>query len=160
MAFYLIGCWLFGLIWIAVLSEVSKAESLRVVAVARGLFLAGVAIMLTVTAVIVASVNNNPTAVPSARGLWEFVLGSAIPVTLLALLAARRAFAHRVALALAMLPVVVLLTLEADAFRPFGARLGGIAETAHAHHLLVVAALIACVVPLAAVAAIPRRETQ
>ena len=156
MVFYIVGCWCFGLVWIAVLSEFSRAESLRVVALARGVFVAGTALMLTVTAVIVASANSNPDATlhPTSKGLWGYSLGCAIPVTVLALLAARRAFARRAALALAMLPAIALLVLEADAFRADGAHLNGLAEVAHAQHLLVVMALIVPVAALGVVAAL------
>ena len=159
MVFYVAGCWLFGLVWIGILSEVSKAESPRLVALARAVFVAGVAIMLGVTAVIVASANSNPDARlhPSRTGVWGYSLGCAIPVTLLALLATRRAFARQLALAAAIVPVIALLALEAAAFRPAGAKLDGLAQTAHTHHLLVVAALIVAVAALAAVAAIPKR---
>jgi hypothetical protein len=165
VVFYVIGCWTFGLAWAAVLSALAPSELPWAVAVARGVLVLGDAIVLGVTAVIVAAGNSISTGSglaglkpPSSTGVWGYSLGCAIPVTLIGLFMARRALPRRLTALVATLPVLAVLAASAAAFRPVGARLDGLAATAHHHHGLVIAALTVPVVLLAAAVTAPRRR--
>jgi MFS superfamily sulfate permease-like transporter len=163
VVFYCIGCWLFGLVWVGVLSALAPSEQRWVVVLTRGLFVAGVAVVVGATAVIVAAGNTTSsgsavfgTITLTRKGLWVYSLGCAIPVTLLGLLVVRRALPRRLPALVATVPVLVVLAASAAAFRPVGAKLDGLASTAHRHHGGVVAVLVVPVVLLAAMVTAPR----
>jgi hypothetical protein len=166
VVFYVLGCWLFGLAWIGLLSALASSELPWVVRIARATLVLGVAVVLGATAVIVAAGNSIggsgqgalASTHPTRTGLWFYSLGCAVPVTLLGLLAARRALARPILSALAALPAVAVLVASAAAFRPSGAKLDGLAATAHDHHALVVAALVLPVALVAAAVASPPRR--
>jgi hypothetical protein len=152
----MVGCWMFGLVWIATLSELARSEAPWLIGVARGAFVVGLSIVLGATVVIAAA--GNTTFRLSSSGFWGYSLGCAIPVSWLAFLVARRTFNRKTAVAIAMLPAVALLAATAAAFRPAGNRLGGLAATAHRHHALVVAALAFAVAAAATTVALPRKR--
>jgi len=161
MVFYVTGCWLFGLMWAALLSALAPSDEPWAVALARGALVLGDAVLLGVTAVIVAastSISGIGLKPPSSTGVWGYTLACAIPVTLLGLFMARRALPRRLAALAATVPVVAVLVASAAAFRPVGARLDGLAATAHHHHGLVVTALVVPILLVAAAVAAPRRR--
>ncbi len=166
MVFYVLGCWMFGLAWIGLLSALAPSELPRVVAIARITLVVGVAVVLGATAVIVAAGNSTASGAaagfgtlrPTRTGLWAYSLGCAVPVTLLGLLAARRALARPILAAVAVLTAVAVLVASAAAFRPAGEKLDGLAATAHDHHVLVVVALVLPIALLVVAVAVPRHE--
>jgi len=161
VVFYVIGCWVFGLAWAALLSMLAPSEEALAVAVARGVLVLGDAVLIGVTAVIVAASNSVDRAgmkPPSSAGVWGYALGCAVPVTLLGLLTARRVLPRRLAALVATAAVVAVLVASAAAFRPAGAKLDGLAATAHDHHGLVIAALALPILLVAATVAAPRRR--
>ena len=152
----MVGCWMFGLVWIGTLSELARSEAPWLIGVTRGAFVVGLSIVLVASVVIAAA--GNTTLRLSSRGFWGYSLGCAIPVSSLAFLVARRTFNRRAAVAVAMLPAIVLLAATAAAFRPRGSRLEGLAATAHRHHALVVAALAFAVATAATAVGLPGKR--
>jgi len=141
-ALYVVGCWIFGLVWIAVLSALGWSDRGWAAAVRRGSFVLGVAVMLGATVVIVAASNGFHAVNPSRTGVWFYCLGCAVPVTALAFLVARPAFSRAYASAVGTLAALVLLAASAAAFREYGKPIDGFAATVHDHHALVVTALL------------------
>jgi hypothetical protein len=157
--FYAIGCWMFGLVWAAILSELARAETPWVLWLARAVYVAGLAVVLGVTTIIVAAANSLPTIEPSHGGIWFYAVACAVPVTLLGLVFARRAYGRPLWILAATLPAIGFLVVAADAFRPVNPRLTGLAATVHEDHSLVVATLAAAVaLPalVSSVVALPR----
>ncbi len=176
---YFVGGWMFGLVWIGILSALgdpderwqsmvsgsrfdSSESAPRRPRTRRALFLFGVAVMLGATAVIVAASNGPPakgSLNPSRDSIWIYCLGCAVPVTLLAFHFARSALVRPVVGAVGTLLAVVVLAAAGDAFRAYGQPLDGLAATAHDQHALVVAALL---VPLLLItlACLPLRRTR
>jgi hypothetical protein len=155
-ALYVAGCWVFGLAWIGLLSALAGAERPWVTHLARGIYTAGIAVILVVTVVIVAAANAVAISGPSRSGIWTYALGSAIPVTLLGFVTMRRVFPRPWVTGAATLPAIAFLVGSAAAFRPKGVRLDGLAETAHDHHALVVAALLTVIGLPSATLVLPR----
>jgi len=131
-----------------------------VVGLARAVYVAGLAVVLGVTTIIVAAANSLPSIEPSHGGIWFYALACAVPVTLLGLVFARRAYARSFWILVATAPAIAFLVLAGDAFRPVNAHLAGLAETAHRHHPLVVAALVAAVALPALVSLAPMRPRE
>ena len=139
---------MFGLAWIAVLSALGWSDSGWATVLRRGVFVLGVAVMLGATSVIVAASNGVPRLNPSRTGMWFYCLGCAVPVTALAFLAARRAFAHTFSSAFGTLAAMLVLAASGAAFRERGKPIDGFAATAHDHHAVVVAGLLVPLVVL------------
>lgn len=157
---YVLGCWMFGLVWVGVLSALAPTELGCLIVLGRAVYVGGVGIVLVVTAVIVGSSTSNPTFSPSRDGLWVYSLGAAIPVTILALLVVRPAVHRRLLVAVGTLPALAVVAAAPEAFRPWGAKLGGLASTAHNHHALVIAAIGVSVAAVAAAVSMPARERE
>jgi hypothetical protein len=157
MALYVAGCWIFGLVWIAVLSALGWSDGGWAVALRRGSFVLGVAVMLGATVVIVAASNGVDGLHPSRTGVWFYCLGCAVPVTVLAFLVARAAFSRAFSSTVGTLAALVLLAVSAAAFREYGKPIDGFAAKAHDHHALVVMALLVPLLVLV-VACLPLRS--
>lgn len=103
----------------------------------------GVAVMLGVTAVIVAASNGPPSSAnPSRESIWFYCLGCAVPVTLLAFYFSRSALVRPVVGAVGTLLAILVLAAGGEAFRAHGQPLDGLAAKAHDHHAFVIAALL------------------
>jgi hypothetical protein len=154
---YVLGCWMFGLTWIAVLSGLGWSDGGWAAALRRGVFVLGVAVMLGATSVIVAASNGADGLNPSRAGMWFYCLACAVPVTVLAFLVARRSFGRTFSSTVGTLGALTVLGASGAAFREYRKPIDGFAATAHNHHALVVAALV---VPLfvLVVACMPRRS--
>jgi hypothetical protein len=157
MALYVAGCWVFGLAWIAVLSALGWSDGGWAVALRRGGFVLGVAVMLGATVVIVAASNGDQGVNPSRTGMWFYCLGCAVPVTLIAFLVARPAFSRAFSSAVGTLAALVLLAVSAAAFREYGKPIDGFAAMAHHHHALVVMTFLVPLLVLV-VACLPLRS--
>ena len=159
-SYYFFGGWMFGLAWIGILSALRDPDVIWHSRARRACFVLGVAVMLGVTAVIVAA-SNGPTASAntSRESIWVYCLGCAVPVTLLAFRSARSALVRPVLGAVGTLLAVLVLVGAGEAFRAHGRPLDGLAATVHHHHVLVIAALL---VPLLAItlACLPLRKTR
>ena len=84
-SYYFFGGWMFGLVWIGILSALRDPDEIWQSRARRACFVLGVVVMLGVTAVIVAASNGpRPSANPSRESIWVYCLGCAVPVTLLA----------------------------------------------------------------------------
>jgi len=152
---------MFGLAWAGILSELARAETPWVLALARVVYVLGLGVVLGVTAIIVAAANSLPSIEPSRGGIWFYAVACAVPVTLLGLVFARRAYARPFWIFGSTLPAIAFLVVAADAFRTVNARLTGLAATVHRDHPLVVAALAAAVAVPALVSlavALPRED--
>ena len=160
MAIYIAGCWMFGLVWVGVLSALVESEIDWVAVLGRAVYVGGVGFILVVTAVIVGASTSFALFSPSQRGFWFYSLGAALPVTLIGFLAARPALPHRWLVAASTLPAVAVVLVSPKAYRPWGTHLDGLAAFAHDHHGLVVAGLALCVVLMAAAVSVPRRATR
>lgn len=158
MIAYILGCWMFGLVWVGVLSALAPSELGWVAALGRAVYVVGVGIVLVVTAVIVGSSTSYAALSPSENGLWAYSVGAALPVTLLAFLVVRPTLPRPLLVAVATLPAMAFVLASPAAFRPWGRKLDGLALTAHEHHGLVVAAIGVAVAIVAAATAVPRRE--
>ncbi len=141
MVAYFVGCWMFGLVWVGLLSALAPSEVGWVAMLGRAVYVGGVGVMLGVTAVIVASSTSYAALSPSQNGLWAYSIGAAIPVTLLAYLVVRRTVPRPLLVAVATLPAIAVLLAAPEAFRVWGVKLDGLALAVHEHHWLVVAAL-------------------
>ena len=157
MAIYIAGCWMFGLVWVGVLSALVESEIDWLPRIGRAVYVAGVAFILVVTAVIVGASTSFALFSPSRTGLWIYALGAALPVTLIGFGAARPALPRRWLVAAGTLPAVAIVLVAPAAYRPWGTRLDGLAAFAHDHHALVVAALALAIVVLGTTVALPRR---
>lgn len=147
---YITGCWMFGLAWIGVLNGLGWSDRGWAVALRRGVFVAGIAVMLGVTTVVIAATNGVDNVNPSRVGVWFYCLGCAVPVTTLAFATGRRAFARTGLSVLGTLAALGVLASSGAAFREYGKPVDGFAATAHHHHVLVVAALLVPLVVLLA----------
>jgi hypothetical protein len=160
-ALYFFGGWMFGLAWIGILSALRDPDLSWHSRARRACFVLGVAVMLGVTAVIVAASNGPPPSStnPSRESIWIYCLGCAVPVTLLAFRVSRSAFVRPVLGAVGTLLAVLVLVGAGEAFRAHGRPLDGLAATAHHQHALVIAALL---VPLLVItlACLPLRRTR
>lgn len=128
----------------------------------RVCFVLGVAVMLGMTAVIVAASNGPPhsgSPNPSRDSIWIYCLGCAVPVILLAFYFSRSALVRPFLGAVGTLLAILVLVAAGEAFRAYGQPLDGLAATAHDHQALVVAALL---VPLLLItfACLPLRRTR
>jgi hypothetical protein len=141
---------MFGLAWIGVLSGLDWSDRGWAVALRRGVFVVGTAAMLGATTVVVAATNGVNNVNPSSAGVWFYCLGCAVPVTVLAFLAGRRAFARTFLSVLGTLAALGVLAASGAAFREYNKPINGFAATAHHHHALVVAALLVPLVLLLA----------
>jgi hypothetical protein len=144
-ALYFFGGWMFGLVWIGILSALRDPDERWQLRTRRACFVLGVAVMLGVTAVIVASSNGPPSSGssnPSRESIWFYCLGCAVPVTLLAFYFSRSALVRPVVGAVGTLLAVLVLAAGGEAFRAHGQPLDGLAAKAHDHHTLVIAALL------------------
>jgi hypothetical protein len=159
---YFFGGWLFGLVWIGILSALRDPDEMWQSRIRRACFVLGVAVMLGATAVIVAA-SNGPSSSgspnPSRESILVYALGCAIPVTLLAFGLSRSALARPLLGALGTLLAVLVLATAGEAFRAYGRRLDGLAATAHHHHGLVIAALLVPLLVLT-LACLPLRRTR
>lgn len=159
-AYYFFGGWMFGLVWIGILNALRDPGVIWHSRTRRACFVLGVAIMLGVTAVIVAASNGpSPSANPSRESIWIYCLGCAVPVTLLAFRFSRSALVRPALGAVGTLLAVFVLVGAGEAFRAHGQPLDGLAATAQHHHALVIAALL---VPLLVItlACLPLRRTR
>jgi hypothetical protein len=161
-SFYFFGGWLFGLVWAGILSALRDPDEIWQSRIRRACFAIGVAVMLGVTAVIVAASNGPPSSGspnPSRESILVYCLASAVPVTLLAFGLSRSAFVRPLLGAVGTLLAVLVLAAAGEAFRAYGRPLDGLAATAHHHHALVIAALF---VPLLVItlACLPLRRTR
>jgi MFS family permease len=156
-ALYFFGGWMFGLVWTGILSALRDPDEVWQSRTRRGCFVLGVALMLGVTAVIVAASNGPHSPNPSRESIWIYCLGCAVPVTILAFFFARSALVHPVVGAFGTLLAVLVLAASGEAFRAYGQPLDGLAATAHDNHGFVVAALL---VPLLVItlACLPLRK--
>jgi hypothetical protein len=158
-ALYFFGSWLFGLVWIGILSALRDPDERWQLWIRRACFVLGVAVMLGMTAVIVAASNGSRPGSPnpSRESIWFYCLGSAVPVTLLAFRVSRSALVRPVVGAVGTLAAVLVLAASGEVFRAHGQPLDGLAATAHDHHGLVIATLV---IPLLVIslACVPRRE--
>jgi hypothetical protein len=161
-SFYFFGGWLFGLVWIGILSALRDPDEMWQSRIRRACFVLGVAVMLGATAVIVAASNGPPSSGspnPSPESILVYALGCAVPITLLAFGLSRSALVRPVLGAVGTLLAVLVLAAAGEAFRAYGRRLDGLAATAHHHHGLVIAALL---VPLLVItlACLPLRRAR
>jgi hypothetical protein len=161
-SFYFFGGWMFGLVWIGILSALRDPDEIWQSRARRACFVLGVAVMLGVTAVIVTASNGSPSSGspnPSRESIWFYCLGCAVPVTLLAFRFSRSALVRPVLGAVGTLLAVFVLAAAGEAFRAYGRPLDGLAATAHHDHALVIAALL---VPLLVItlACLPLRRTR
>ena len=159
---YFFGGWLFGLVWIGILSALRDPDEMWQLRIRRACFVLGVAIMLGATAIIVAASNGPPSSGssnPTRESIWIYCLGCAVPVTLLAFRLSRSALVRPVLGAVGTLLAVLVLAAAGEAFRPYDRPLDGLAATAHHHHTIVIAALL---VPLLIItlACLPLRRTR
>ena len=144
-SFYFFGGWLFGLVWIGILSAFRDPDELWQSRVRRACFVLGIAVMFGATAMIVAASNGPPSSSspnPSRESILVYCLGCAVPVTLLAFGFSRSALVRPVLGSLGTLLAVLVLAAAGDAFRAYGRPLDGLAATAHHHHALVITALL------------------
>lgn len=142
-SFYFFGGWMFGLVWNGILSSLRDPDERWQSRTRRAWFVLGVAVMLGMTAVIVAASNGGPGSPnPSHASIWIYCLGSAIPVTLLAFRFSRSALLHPVLGAVGTLLAVLVLAAAGEAFRPVAQPLDGLAAKAHDHHAVVIATLL------------------
>lgn len=142
---YFFGGWLFGFVWIGILTALRDPDERWQSRARRACFVLGVAVMLGVTAVIVAASNgSHPSGStnPSRDEIWFYCLGSAVPVTLLAYRFSRSALVRPVVGAIGTLLAVLVLAASGEAFRAHGQPLDGLAAKAHDHHALVIATLL------------------
>jgi hypothetical protein len=157
---YFFGGWLFGLIWIGILSALRDPDETWQSRTRRASFVLGVAVMLGATAVIVAGSNGPPSSGspnPSRESILVYALGCAVPVTLLAFAFARSALVRAVLGAVGTLLAVLVLAAAGDTFRAYGRPLDGLAATAHHHHALVIAALLVPLLVITLACLPPRR---
>lgn len=159
---YFVGGWMFGLVWNGILSALRDPDERWQPMVSgsrfegadqtpqrprtrRACFALGVAVMLGMTAVIVAASNGPPSSGspnPSRAAIWIYCVGCAVPVTLLAFHFSRAALARPVLGALGTLLAVLVMAAGGEAFRAHGRPLDGLAAYAHDHQPLVIAALL------------------
>jgi hypothetical protein len=161
-SYYFFGGWMFGLVWLGILSALRDPDERWQSRTRRACFVLGVAVMLGATAVIVGA-SNGPRASgspnPSRESIWFYCLGCAVPVTLLAFRFSRSALVRPVVGAVGTLLAVLVLAAGGEAFRAHGQPLDGLAATAHDHHSLVIATLL---IPLLVItfACLPRPRTE
>ena len=160
-SFYFFGGWLFGLVWIGILSALRDPDEIWQSRIRRACFVLGVAVMLGATAVIVAASNGPPSGSPnpSRESILFYSFGCAVPVTLLAFGLSRSALVRPVLGAVGTLLAVLVLAAAGEAFRAYGRPLDGLAATAHHHHALVSAALLAPLLVIT-LACLPLRRTR
>jgi hypothetical protein len=142
---YVFGGWLFGLVWVGIISSLRDPDERLQLRIRRACFVLGVAVMLGATALIVAASNGPPSSGspnPTHESIWIYCLGCAVPVTLLAFGLSRSALVRPVLGALGTLLAVLVLAAAGEAFRAYGQPLDGLAATVHHHHDLVIAALL------------------
>jgi hypothetical protein len=159
-ALYFFGGWMFGLVWNGTLSALRDLDEIWQSRIRRALFVFGVAVMLGITAVIVAASNGSPGSPnPSRESIWVYCLGCAVPVTLAAFLFSRSALVRPIVGAVGTLLAVLVLAAAGEEFRAHGQPLDGLAAKAHDHHAFVIAAVL---VPLLVItlACLPLRRTR
>lgn len=136
--------WFAGGIPVAILSEVVRAESPRLVRAARIAFALLLGLDLLLAAVFFSIGNSSPdTRLHATRSIWwvTVVLGG-IPLALISGRSVRRAYpGHKLVLAAASLLTAVLYLAFPLGFQPSGQELTGIGRFAHDQHALGIAIL-------------------
>lgn len=153
MAILFVLLWFAGGVPLAILSEVVKADSPRLVRVARIAFALLLAGDLVLAALFFSVGNSNPDShLHATRGIWwvTIVLGG-IPLALVSGFAVRRGFTgHRVVLAVATLITAGLYLAFPFGFIAAGKPLTGLGRWEHDHYALdLVILFVPCLILLA-----------